>query len=752
MQKIKNVKSEEELEKKKLLNAYRNLLRHCKPHISKEERKEIRRAFKLASESHRGMRRKSGELFIFHPVEVATICAKEIGLGATSIICALLHDAVEDTEITLEDIEVKFGQKVASIIDGLTKIKGVVGKTNSAQAENFRKILLTLADDVRVILIKMADRLHNMRTLSSMPHSSQLKIASETLVLFAPLAHRLGLNAIKSELEDLALYYTEPEVYNEIEQKLRSTKKQRDRYIRKFIAPIQRSLEEQGFKFEIKGRTKSIFSIYNKMQKQDIPFEKVYDFFAVRIVLDTPTEIEKANCWHVYSVVTDYYHPNPERLRDWVSTPKANGYESLHTTVMGPNGKWVEVQVRSKRMDEVAEKGYAAHWKYKEGNSSDFGLEEWLSRIRDLLDNPEPNAIEFLNVFKMNLFSDEVFVFTPTGDLVTLPAKSTALDFAYYIHTDIGNRCLGAKINHKLVPLSQQLINGDQVEIITSKKQKPNEDWLNFVVTAKARSNIKQALKEEKRHVAQFGEEKLKRKFKRAGIPNNQKNLQMISEYFNLDVPLELFYKIGKEEVSSKELKSAFEIFSKTPEQTKQRSTPDPDKKGPPKFPSKREVTIQGENAGDLEYKFAKCCNPIPGDDIFGFITVNGGIKIHRTNCPNGIRLMSNYGYRIVRAEWAIPKIEGIKTFPVGVKMTGIDSLGIVRELTELISNQLRVNMESITISAKDGAFEGSVILNIFDTKHLEELIDQIRKIEGIEDVSRFHVDEKLQNGEQIEN
>lgn len=740
-------RDEQEAETRRLLNAYKNLLRHCRPHISKEERREIRKAFKLACEAHRGMRRKSGELFIFHPVEVATICAREIGLGGTSIVCALLHDAVEDTEINLEDIEAEFGSKVASIIDGLTKIKGVVGKTNSAQAENFRKILLTLADDIRVILIKLADRLHNMRTLDSMPDAGQLKISSETLVLFAPLAHRLGLNAIKSELEDLALYYTQPEIYNEISKKLRSSKKQRERFIRRFIAPLQKDLEEQNFKFEIRGRTKSIYSIYQKMKKQNIPFEKVYDLFAVRIVIDSPSEFEKADCWRAYSIITDHYRPNPERLRDWISTPKANGYESLHTTVMGPGGKWVEVQIRSRRMDEVAEKGYAAHWKYKEGHYTESGLDEWLSRIRDLLDNPEPNAIEFLNVFKMNLFSDEVFVFTPAGELMTLPAKATALDFAFYIHTDLGLRCLGAKVNQKLVPLSYQLKNGDQIEVITSKKQKPHETWLNFVVTAKARSKIKQALKEDKRKVAQDGEEKLKERLQKAQVGANNRNIQAVAEYFDLETPFELFYEIGKEQISERSLTEALKIFEETPaDEASSSAVYEP--QGAPVYDSPKEVEVQDDAARNLEYKFAKCCNPIPGDEIFGFKTLRGLLKIHRTNCPNGIRLMSNYGNRIVKTEWAIPKIQGLRSFSAGVKVTGIDSLGIVSQVTDLISHQLKVNIESITISAKDGAFEGSLILNIFDTKHLEELIEKIEQINGIENVSRFSLEENIKDEE----
>ncbi|MEX0968654.1 MAG: bifunctional (p)ppGpp synthetase/guanosine-3',5'-bis(diphosphate) 3'-pyrophosphohydrolase [Bacteroidia bacterium] len=737
--------SDAELERNRILNAYRNLLRNCPPQVTKEDKRVIRQAFRYSLESHQGMRRKSGELYIFHPLAVATICAREISLGTTSIVCALLHDVVEDTDITLEDIEGIFGAKIANIIDGLTKISGVVGKTNSMQAENFRKILLTLADDVRVILVKLADRLHNMRTLEAMTRTSQLKIASETLVLFAPLAHRLGLYAIKSELEDLALKYTEPKVYKDISQKLQSSKTQRSKYIRKFIEPLQAAFAEENLRYEIKGRTKSIYSIYNKMRQQDIPFEQVYDLFAVRIILDSEIETEKADCWQVYSIVTDSYTPNPERIRDWISTPKGNGYESLHTTVMGPQGKWVEVQIRSRRMDEIAEKGYAAHWKYKENESGETGLEEWIRKIRELLENPEANALDFLDDFKLNLFSDEVFAFSPKGDIYTLPLNATALDFAFEIHTDVGLSCLGAKVNHKLVPLSYKLKNGDQVEIITSKKQKPNEAWLKFAVTAKARSKIKAALKEDKRKIADVGKEILSRKMRSAKVKFSNDKLLRLSRYFNLPSSLDLFYNIGSGKIDSHRLKTAMDIFQslevKKPEPTNGKPKKKSKKILPPAV--KPDMVVVGGDT-DLDYSFSKCCNPIPGDDIFGFITIGDGIKIHRTNCPNGIRLMSNYGYRIIKAKWAAMEIKDVKTFPVGVRLIGFDSLGIVSRITDIVSKELKVNMQSITVESKDGAFEGSIILLIYDTEHLEQLIQKIKKISGIDTVSRFDVEETL--------
>lgn len=733
-------------ENRQIVNAYRSLLRASKPLIKDNEKRTIRKAFNFAMDAHHGMRRKSGELYIFHPIAVATVCAKEMNLGSTSIVCALLHDVIEDTDVTTEDIESTFGSKVASITDGLTKISGVAGHTKSMQAENFRKILLTLADDVRVILIKLADRLHNMRTLDFMPSKNQLKIASETLEIYAPLAHRLGLYNIKSELEDLSLKYTEPEVYQEIVTKLQSSKNQRSRFIRKFTNPIQKKMDDIGLDYEIKSRTKSIYSIYRKMKNQGIPFEEVYDIFAIRIILNTPVEREKEYCWRTYSVITDTYTPNPNRLRDWLSTPKANGYESLHTTVMGPLGKWVEVQIRSQRMHEIAEKGFAAHWRYKENAfQKESGLDEWLKRVREMLENPTANALDFLDEFKLNLFSDEVFVFTPNGDTIKLPLNATALDFAFEIHTEIGLQCFGAKVNHKLVPLNYQLKSGDQVEILTSKKQKPNSEWLNYLVTAKAKSKIKSALKEEKRKYAQSGKEILERKFRHFSIKLTNQNFNEFTHFMGEETSLDLFYAISKGKITREDLNRKLETFKNQKQDAKEAKSAEHQSHGEEvktKPGSKNKPEVIFDDGEQFEYTLANCCNPIPGDDIFGFITKNDGVKIHRTNCPNGIHLMSKYGYRIINAHWAHQDIKPISAFPVGLTILGIDSVGMVSQITDIISKELQVNMDSITISAKAGAFEGSIILYIFDTSHLEKLIKKLEAQEGIESVHRFNPDD----------
>src|SRR5690554_2257774 len=552
---MKEIVIDLESEKKEILKRYRALLRACKPTMQKGDKQMIRKAFDIALESHSDMRRKSGEPYIYHPIAVAQIAAEEIGLGTTSIVCALLHDVVEDTSITLQEIEAQFGKKVARIIDGLTKISGIFDPNSSMQAENFRKMLLTLADDVRVILIKLADRLHNMRTMEFMARHKQLKIASETSYLYAPLAHRLGLYAIKSELEDLSMKYTDPDTYKFIARKLNEKRAEREAYVQHFVGPIKEILHEQGINADVFGRPKSIHSIWNKMRKKSIPFEEVYDLFAIRIIIDTEQENEKAECWKAYSIVTDLYRPNPDRLRDWISSPKANGYESLHTTVMGGKGQWVEVQIRSTRMNEIAEKVFAAHWKYKESNS-DSGLDQWIQKVRELLNSPEQNALDFLDDFKMNLFSDEIFIFTPKGTLIQLPYNATALDFAFEIHSDLEASCIGAKVNHKLVPLSHQLQNGDQVEIITSSKQTPKEDWLSFVVTAKARSKIKSSLKEEKRKVAEEGKELLERKLKSLKITYNTDNLNKLSNYFKYASSQDLFYNFAKGVIDMKDLKA----------------------------------------------------------------------------------------------------------------------------------------------------------------------------------------------------
>lgn len=727
------VEEDLEAEKKEIINRYRRLLRKAKPILKEGDAKLIKKAFYTSMEAHSGMRRKSGEPYIFHPLEVAEICVSEIGLGTTSIISALLHDVVEDTEYEIADIERLFGVKVARIIDGLTKISGVFEQGSSQQAENFRKMLLTLSDDVRVILIKLADRLHNMRTLQSMPRNKQLKIANETIYLYAPLAHRLGLYAFKSELEDLYLKYSDPEIYQEISLKIKDTKDARNKFIRNFIKPIRDRLNSLDIRYEIKGRPKSIHSIWNKMKKQDIPFEEVFDLFAIRIILDVSYHKEKAYCWQVYSLVTDHYQPNPDRLRDWISIPKANGYESLHTTVMSGKGQWVEVQIRTKRMDEIAEKGYAAHWKYKDGKTSDeTGLEMWIAKVREILEQNDANAIEFVDDFRSNLYSDEVFVFTPKGDLKTLPQGATALDFAFDIHTEIGAHCLGAKVNQKLVPLNFELKNGDQVEILTSKKQKPNESWLQYVVSSKAKSKIKDALKEERKSFIDEGREIVKRKLKQLKLDYSQSNLDEIVRYFNVKTVSDLFYLVGIGKIDHSLIKS----FRKSVEQKPQ------DIKDVKSFEEKlkkvrktdNDLLLLGEDLDIVDYKFAKCCNPIAGDDVFGFVTVSDGIKIHRTTCPNAAELLSNYGYRIIKAKWASSRKH---SFEATLSIIGTDRMGLVSDVSNIISEELKVNMRSLSINTEGGIFEGKIRLYVEDTSHLDTLVKKLDKVNGVVKVSR---------------
>ena len=731
-----------DIENKYIRSLYRSLLKACRPLINQEDKKVIRKAFNLALEAHKGQRRKSGELYIMHPISVAIICAKEIGLGATSVICALLHDVVEDTEVTLEEIEAIFGTKVAKIIDGLTKIGGMIGEDSnrSIQAENFKKILLTMAEDVRVIIIKIADRLHNMRTLDVMLKQKQLKIASETIELFAPLAHRLGLYSIKIELEDLCFKYIEPAVYQVLDSKLKANKEQINKFTRIFIKPIQESLDKQNFKYEIRSRLKSLYSIYKKMKFKNVTFEEVYDLFAIRIIIDDSTN-EKADCWRVFSIVTDFYKPNSDRLRDWLSTPKVNGYESLHTTVMGPTGRWVEVQIRSRRMDDIAEKGYAAHWKYKDTDvTEEGGIDDWLKKISELLQHNDESAIEFFDEFKLNLFARELFVFTPKGELLKLPINSTALDFAFEIHSNIGLKCIGAKVNNKLVPLSYVLKNGDQVEIISAQIAKALPEWLDFVVTAKARSSIKRALKDEKRKAINTGKHILSSKFGLLNLKSWAKELNMLVSYFQLPSEFELYYNIGLDKIDAAALTSAIQTLKIGIESgsDKPQEVPVTNKQ------DESNVLVIGENL-DMNYSIAACCNPIPGDEIFGFVTIGDGIIIHRTNCPVGIRLMANYGYRIIEARWSQPEIQDIDPYQVGVRFTGFDRLGIIGELTSIIANKLRINIRSLNVKTDNGALEGQIIADVFDTKHLETLIDRMKNIEGIEAVTRFHVEEVIQ-------
>lgn len=735
-----------EQERKEIIKQYRNLLASCRPSMGKDDRLKIRKAFNFATEAHKNHRRKSGEPYIFHPIAVGRIVVEEIGLGATSVICSLLHDVVEDTDYTLSDICEHFGEEVARIIDGLTKISDIFDQTTSVQAENFRKMLLTLSDDVRVILIKLADRLHNMRTLESLPPKKQLKIANETLYLFAPLAHRLGFHAIKSELEDLALKYTEPEIFNTIFQKLEESEEERNRFISSFNQPIRRALNNEGLNFSILARTKSISSIWEKMQKKEIPFEEVYDIFAIRIIIDTPETREKADCWKAYSIVTDIYRPNPDRLRDWISTPKANGYESLHTTVMSRQGKWVEVQIRTKRMDEIAEKGYAAHWKYKESKAGESGIDKWLRRIREILKTAETDALDFIDDFKLNLFSDEIIVFTPKGELRTLPQGSTALDFAYSIHTQVGNHCLGAKVSHKLVPLSHVLKSGDQVEIITSAKQHPKPDWLGYVTTARAKGKIKASLKEARKKQAEEGKEILDRKLKQLKIEHNQASIQKLLDYFKLPAPLDLYFAVATGEITQKELKNfqsdtdkgsllsyLRKPFTRTRDAVVEKvSAMDPIRQ---QLKEKPDTLLIGDSMENLQYTLAPCCNPIPGDDVFGFITINEGIKVHRNNCPNAMQMMSKYAYRIVKAKWITRKNIA---FLSGIRIVGIDDVGLLRNLTNIISSEYNVNIRNIHFDSNAGTFEGTVMLYIHDTQHLNNLIKKLKKIKGVQKVTRI--------------
>lgn len=725
-----------------IVKEYRNVLKSIKRTLTKEDKKKIREAFTLAVDAHKNMRRKSGEPYILHPLAVARICAEEIGLGVTSIICALLHDTVEDTDISLDLIKLKFGEKVANIIDGLTKISGVFDQheNRSIQAENFKKMLLTLSSDVRVILIKLADRLHNMRTLDSMSERSRLKIASETAYVYAPLAHRLGLYAIKTELEDLATKYLEPENYNFVKNKLNETKSQRNRYIKQFIEPLVNDLNQWGVPYEIYGRPKSIHSILNKMKKQNVPFEEVYDLFAIRIVIDSAYEDEKSDCWHVYSIVTDHYKPNPDRLRDWISTPKANGYESLHTTVMGPKGRWVEVQIRSRRMHEIAEKGYAAHWKYKDlpANAQQTNtVENWLIKVREILENPDANALEFLDDFKLELYTDEIFVFTPKGELRKLPFKSTVLDFAFDIHSDLGLHCIGAKLNNKLVPIHHVLNNGDQVEIITSSKQTPHEDWSNFVVTAKAKAKIRDYFKQVKLRAAAMGKEILERKFKNAKIPFSSEALSAIMRHFKLPSVSELYYQIATEKIDRTRINIQEILDSEHVKLTENK-----EKTIVKEIAANKKIAadsiILGDDEKDMQYSFANCCNPIPGDEIFGFVTVGEGVKIHRTNCSNAIGLMSNYGYRIIKARWANDSLNKRKAFLTSISVEGIDSIGIVSTITDIISKQLQINMRSISITSNEGKFEGNIFLEVTDTKHLEDLMHAITAASPLISVHRI--------------
>jgi GTP diphosphokinase / guanosine-3',5'-bis(diphosphate) 3'-diphosphatase len=731
----------EEEEKKEILRQYRSLLKALKPKLKPGDKELLRRAFETAADAHKTMRRKSGEPYILHPIAVALICVEEIGLGVRSSICALLHDTVEDTDITLEDLQRTFGPEIAKIVDGLTKISSVMDTNSSLQAENFKKILLTLTDDPRVILIKLADRLHNMRTLDSMKREKQLKISSETVYVYAPLAHRMGLYGIKTELEDLSMKYLEPDTYRFIARKLNDTKRERTRYINDFIRPLKEKLEKSNVSFEIFGRPKSIHSIWSKMKKKGISFEEVYDLFAIRIIVDAAPEKEKEDSWKVYSIITDEYNPSPERLRDWLSNPKSNGYEALHTTVMGPQGKWVEVQIRSKRTNEIAEKGLAAHWKYKEGTTDESRFDKWFHQIRETLGNQDSSSDDFLQDFKTSFLAEEIYVYTPKGDVKMLPVGATALDFAFIVHTAVGSRCIGAKVNHKLVPISHKLRSGDQIEIITSAKQKPKEDWLNIVVTAKAKTKIKEALRDEKKGISDDGKYTLQRKIEGMGAAFSPGNIDEVVNYYKLNSHLDLFYKIAIKEIDLKEL-AEFHVMGERLEPPKPKViTQEIVHPQHPKTPSKKdaELVIFGESSDKIQYTLANCCKPIPGDDVFGFVTTGEGLKIHRTNCPNAARLLANYGHRVVKTKWA--KNKEI-SFLTGLKIVGLDDVGVIHKITNLISGEMKFNISAMTIEAKEGVFEGNVKIFVHDREELDDLCKQLLKLPGIERVDRFDAEQ----------
>lgn len=725
-------------ENKEIVRRYRGLLRVSNRSKSRTDRAKIRKAFDVALEAHKDMRRKSGEPYIYHPLAVAKIAAEELGLGTLAIVCALLHDTVEDTYITLDDIENLFGKKERIIIDGLTKISGVFDhQTTSQQAENFRKMLLTLSDDVRVILIKLADRLHNMRTLDHMSREKQLKIASETVFMYAPLAHRLGLYNIKTELEDLSLKFQDPDAYDDITNRLQKTQAVRTRFINQFTLPIRRALDNMGLQYEIKSRTKSVYSIWNKIHQKGVPFEEIYDLFAIRIIIKSDEEHEKSDCWRVYAAVSDQYQPSPERLRDWISIPKSSGYEALHTTVMSPTGKWVEVQIRSERMDEMAEKGYAAHWKYKSAaESPESKLDKWLSQVREVLESPSENAIEFIDNFKLSLFSEEIYVFTPKGELKTLPKGSTTLDFAFHIHSQIGSQCIGAKVNYKLVPLNHELRSGDQIEILTSKKQKPKEEWLHIAITASARQKIKAVLKDEKKHIIEEGKEHLQRKLSHLKVEWLSVNIDELVKHYETFGATELYYRIAKGKIDLTKLKG-FKIEGgriKFPKKKEIESTENESTKIVA-TPGLGETVLIGDKPEKIDFTLAACCNPIPGDEVFGFTTVDEGIKIHRTNCPNAQEMMSKYAYRVIKARW---NSQNLVQFEVGLKFSGIDDVGLVQKITNIISTDMNVNMRAISFEANAGIFEGKVVVLVHDTAHLNDLIMNLKAVEGVLNVDRI--------------
>ena len=731
-----------EKENKAIAQEYKELLRISYQTLSEADKKLIRKAFDLAVDAHKDQRRKSGEAYIFHPIAVAKIVASEIGLGATSIAAALMHDVVEDTDITVEDIEKMFNKKVAQLVEGLTKISQVKKDLNvSMQAENFRKMLLTLNDDVRVILIKLADRLHNMQTMGSMPEYKQVKIASETLYIYAPLAHRLGLYNIKTKLEDLGLKYTEPAIYNDIVSKIKETKEEQDQYIEDISQVLKKALDEESVDYIIKGRPKSIYSIRRKMAAQNVSFDEVYDKFALRIVYKSNPHDEKFLAWKIYSIVTDHYRPSPSRLRDWISSPKSTGYEALHITVMGPKGRWVEIQVRSERMDEIAEKGYAAHYKYKQGATEESGLDIWLNLLKEALENSETNAVDFVEDFKMNLYAKEIFVFTPKGEIKSLPKGATSLDFAFSIHSELGIKTLGTRVNGKLVQLNHELKSGDQVEIITSQNQKPTANWLDYVTTSRAKNKIRNVLNDNNKKIAEEGKELLTRKLKHLKITLNESVVNELVNFFKLKTSLDLFYRVGIGSIENQQLKdyaaqksnTLMNFFKNKIKRSPNTADKDIHK---PVINSNYDMLVFGSEQDKLDYKLSTCCNPIPGDDVFGFVTINEGIKVHKKDCPNAISLQSNYAYRILQTKWIDSSQQ---EFRAVLDITGMDSLGLTNNLTKVISNNMHVNIQSISLSGQAGIFNGQVTVIVQNNTILKKLIENIRKIDGIEKVTRVN-------------
>lgn len=729
-----------EKENKAIAQEYKELLRISYQTLTPADKKLIRKAFDVAVDAHKEQRRKSGEAYIFHPIAVAKIVASEIGLGATSIAAALLHDVVEDTPVTVEDIERLFNPKVAQLVEGLTKISMVQKDLNaSMQAENFRKMILTLNDDVRVILIKLADRLHNMQTMDSMVEYKQTKIASETLYIYAPLAHRLGLYNIKTKLEDLGLKYTEPAVYEDIVSKIRETKEEQDAYIKDISDVLKKSLNAENIDYIIKGRPKSIYSIRRKMRSQNVSFDEVYDKFALRIVYKCDSHDEKFIAWKIYSIVTDHYRPSPSRLRDWISSPKSTGYEALHITVMGPKGRWVEIQVRSERMDEIAEKGYAAHYKYKNGASEESGLDIWLNLLREALENPETNAVDFVEDFKMNLYSQEIFVFTPKGEIKSLPKGATSLDFAFSIHSEIGIKTRGTRVNGRLVPLNHELKSGDQVEVITSANQKPTVNWLEYVTTSRAKNKIKNVLNENTKKIAEEGKELLTRKLKHLKITINEQVINELVNFFRLKTSLDLFYRVGIGAIENQQLKdyaaqksnSIINFFKNKIKRNKDTADEDIHK---PVISSNYDMLVFGTEHDKLDYKLSQCCNPIPGDDVFGFVTINDGIKVHKKDCPNAIGMQSNYAYRIMSAKWIDSSQEEFKAI---INITGMDVLGLTNQLTKVISNNMSMNIQSISLSTDAGIFHGQVAVIVKNNAILKKMINAIKKIDGVDKVTR---------------